>query len=205
MTVAPKIAGAVNTVTGAIKGNRCADLRNQCRAEGVLRHWPCNRWCCHRCKNFIDMFQNGFSVIKDILMGVGIALPLLGQSFLVLRHWLQAWWSRLSFAVANLVIVIKEHWTEIGTFLSGLWESIKNLAGTVWQAISDTIGDIVSGIATFLSGIWTSIATTASSIWTAISTTVRWHRAGHCRYNHEYLERICVGFRPAARSIPISI
>ena len=33
----------------------------------------------------------------------------------------------------------------------------------------------------------------------------RWHCTGHCRYNHEYLERICVGFRSAARSIPISI
>ena len=66
-------------------------------------------------KNFIDMFQNGFSVVKDIS-----PLLLLVLSFSAHRHWVAGVVAAIVFAVANLVIVIKEHWTEIVTFLSGL-------------------------------------------------------------------------------------
>ncbi|MEI3219699.1 MAG: hypothetical protein V8S08_08935 [Lachnoclostridium sp.] len=89
MTMAPKIAVA--------------------RAEGILRHWPCNRWCYHRCKNSIDMFQNGFSVVKDILMGVGIALAAVGAVILGAPALVASVVAAIIFAVANLVIVIKEH------------------------------------------------------------------------------------------------
>ena len=77
------------------------------------------------------MFQNGFSVVKDILMRVGIALAAVGAVILGAPALVAGVVAAIVFAVANLVIAVKEHWTEIGTFLSGLWENIKALAGTV--------------------------------------------------------------------------
>ena len=89
MTMAPKIAGAVLKVfsgIGLVIG-------------GVIT----------AAKNFIDMFQNGFSVVKDILMGVGIALAAVGAVILGAPALVAGVVAAIIFAVANLVIVIKEH------------------------------------------------------------------------------------------------
>ena len=151
------------------------------------------------------MFQNGFSLVKDILMGVGIALATVGAVILGAPALIAGVVAAIVFCSGEPCHSDQRALDGNRNLLSGLWRTSKTLAGTAWQAISDTIGSIVSGIATFLSGIWTSIATTASSIWTAISTTVGDIVQGIVDTNHKYLERICVGFRPAARSIPISI
>ena len=172
MTMAPKIAGAVNGITGAIKGIGAATSGISAVVKVFSGIGMIISGVVIAVKNFVDMFVNGFSVIKDILMGVGIALAAVGAVILGAPALVAGIVAAIVFAVANLVIVIKEHWTEIGTFLSGLWENIKMLADTVWNAISTTISSIVSGIAEFLSGIWTSISTTVSTVWTAISTTI---------------------------------
>ena len=172
MTMAPKIAGAVNGITGAIKGIGAATSGISAVVKVFSGIGMIISGVVIAVKNFVDMFVNGFSVVKDILMGVGIALAAVGAVILGAPALVAGIVAAIVFAVANLVIVIKEHWTEIGTFLSGLWENIKTLASTVWTAISATISGIVSGIAEFLSGIWASISTTVSTVWTAISTTI---------------------------------
>lgn len=172
MTMAPKIAGAVNGITGAVKGIGAATSGVGAVLKAFSGIGLVIAGIMTAVKNFIDMFTNGFSVVKDILMGIGIAIAAVGAVILGAPAAVAGVVAAIVYAIANLVIVIKEHWTEIGSFLSGLWESMKALAASVWQAISDTIGGIVSGIGAFLSGIWTNISTTASTIWTAISTTV---------------------------------
>lgn len=172
MTMAPKIAGSVKGITSAFSGISAG-------ASGIGAVFSAFAGIASiiggailAVKNFIDMFQNGFSAVKDVLMGIGIALAAVGAVMLGAPALIAGVVAAIVFAVANAVILIKEHWTEILTFFSGLWDTIKTLANTAWQSISDTISGIVGGIADFLSGVWTTIGTTASTIWTTISTTI---------------------------------
>lgn len=172
MTMAPKIAGAFKSVSGIVSGISTASSG----IVGVLKVFSgiglVVGGVITAVKSFIDMFSNGFSVVKDVIMGIGIALAAIGAVILGAPALVAGIVAAIGFVVANLVILIKEHWQELGDFLSGFWESVKSVASTAWQAVSDTIGGIVSGIAEFLSGIWTSISETASSIWNAISTAI---------------------------------
>ena len=68
------IAGAVNTVTGAIKGIGAATSGISAVLKVFSGIGLVIGGAITAVKNFINMFQNGFSVVKDILMGVGIAL-----------------------------------------------------------------------------------------------------------------------------------
>ena len=121
MTMAPKIAGAMNMVTGAIKGIGAATSGISAVLKVFSGIGLVIGGAITAVKNFIDMFQNGFSLVKDILMGVGIALAAVGAVILGAPALIAGVVAAIVFAGANLVIVIKEHWTEIGTFLSGLW------------------------------------------------------------------------------------
>ena len=68
------IAGAVNTVTGAIKGIGAATSGISAVLKVFSGIGLVIGGAITAVKNFINMFQNGFSVVKDILMEVGIAL-----------------------------------------------------------------------------------------------------------------------------------
>ena len=68
------IAGAVNTVTGAIKGIGAATSGISAVLKVFSGIGLVIGGAITAAKNFINMFQNGSSVVKDILMGVGIAL-----------------------------------------------------------------------------------------------------------------------------------
>lgn len=138
-------------------------------------------------------------------MGVGIALAAVGAVILGAPALVAGVVAAIVFAVANLVIVIKEHWTKIGTFLSGLWENIKTLAGTAWQ------GNLRYDWKHRLWNCNVSFRYLDEHCYNCFfhldchQHDRRWHCAGYRRYNHEYLERICVGFRPAARSLSVSV
>ena len=68
------IAGAVHTVTGAIKGIGVATSGISAVLKVFSGIGLVIGGAITAVKNFINMFQNGFSVVKDILMDVGIAL-----------------------------------------------------------------------------------------------------------------------------------
>ena len=123
-------------------------------------------------KNFSDMFVNGFSAIKEILMTVGIALAAVGAVILGAPAAVAAVVAGIVWAVANLVILIKNHWSEIAEFLSNLWNGIKESAVNVWSGIGDALGGMLGGLAEFFSGIWNSILEVTSRVWTSIYETV---------------------------------
>ncbi len=64
-------------------------------------------------KNFADMFQNGFDVVKEILMGVGIAIAAVGAIVLGIPGTIAAVIAAIVFAVANLAVAIKNHGDDI--------------------------------------------------------------------------------------------
>jgi phage-related protein len=77
--------------------------------------------------------------------------------------------------IVGLVMVIKEHWTEIGEFFSGLWEGIKNIALAVWDAITQAFMAAIgvlkaawNAVLDFFKGIGATIAGFFVSLWEKI-------------------------------------
>ena len=114
--------------------------------------------------NFVDMFKNGFSVVKDILMGIGIALAAVGAVILGAPAAVAAAVAGIVFAVANLVIAIKQHWDEILSFVSELpgrmaeflteaVEKVKTWAADLLSVASQAARDAVTAVGDFFAGL----------------------------------------------------
>ena len=125
--------------------------------------------------NFIDMFKNGFSIIKDILMGVGIALAAVGAVILGAPALVAAAIDGIVFAVANLVIVIKEHWDQIVEFIQQIPSKIGEIVDAVvaWfealpGRISEFLSQVISGIQEWGSNLLESASQVVSTAIDAI-------------------------------------
>ena len=110
--------------------------------------------------NFVDMFKNGFSVVKDILMGLGIALAAVGAVILGAPAAVAAAVGGIVFAVAILVMAIKQHWDEILSFVSELpgrmaeflteaVERVKTWAADLLSVASQAARDAVTAVGDF--------------------------------------------------------
>lgn len=108
--------------------------------------------------SFIDMFMNGFSWVKEILMVVGIALAAVFAVIIGAPIIAAAAVAGIIAAIATLVIVIKDNWDKIVEFVMNLGASIKegldnakasfmNWANGVkafWGNVFNNIGNTVS-------------------------------------------------------------
>ena len=168
----PKIAGVLTTIGGAIQkvvgffaefGSTIAGI-GSIIAGSILA-----------VTNFIDMFKNGFSIIKDILMGVGIALAAVGAVILGAPALVAAAIAGIVFAVANLVIVIKEHWDQIVEFIQQIPSKIGEIVDAVvaWfealpGRISEFLSQVISGIQEWGSNLLESASQVVSTAIDAI-------------------------------------
>lgn len=103
--------------------------------------------------NFVSMFQNGFSVVKDILMGVGIALAAVGAVILGAPAVVAAVVAGIVFAVANLVILIKEHFNQIVSFIQQIPEKVGSFVDAVVAWFQELPGRILEFLTQVITGI----------------------------------------------------
>lgn len=75
--------------------------------------------------SFVSMFRNGFSVVKEILMVLGIALAAVGAVILGAPATIAAVVAGIIAAVATLAVVVKEHWESIAAFFGKIGDGIK--------------------------------------------------------------------------------
>ncbi len=122
--------------------------------------------------SFVDMLQNGFSVIKEVLMGIGIAIAAVGAIILGVPAAVAAVVAAVVFVVANLVILLKNHWADIVNFFKEGWASFtagcKEFADGVAKSVSEKFTAMKEGIA----NIWTNITTATSTAWNTVKTSV---------------------------------
>ena len=83
--------------------------------------------------NFVSMFRNGFNVVKEILMVLGIALAAVGAVILGAPATIAAVVAGIIAAVATLAVVIKEHWESIAAFFGKIGDGIKWVGDKVAQ------------------------------------------------------------------------
>lgn len=121
--------------------------------------------------NFVDMFKNGFNVIKEILMVVGIALAAVGAIILGAPALVAGVVAGIVALVATLVVVVKEHWNEIKAFLGtiGSWimsnviTPIANAFKTLWNGIVEFLQPVIDVLLT----MWESFKTMVSTVWSS--------------------------------------
>lgn len=114
---------------------------------------------------FFDMWNNGFSLAKEAVMLVGIALAAVGAILLGVPAVVAAIVAGIVAAVATAVVLIHEHWDEIKEFAIGVWESIKE----AWSNAGEWFdANVIQPVAEFFSGLWEDIETLASDTWRAV-------------------------------------
>ena len=142
--------------------------------------------------NFFAMWQDGFSWLNEALMILGTAITAIGAVILGIGAAPAAIVAAVVAAVATVAIVIKDHWTEICTFFSGLaewfdknvitpiveffrglWEKVsgffQNLwddVSEVWQTASEWFSEkVIEPIVGFFQGLWTRVKQVFQGLW----------------------------------------
>lgn len=118
-------------------------------------------------KEFVDMWVNGWDIIKTILEALGIALAAVGAVILGAPALVAGVVAGIVFAVSQLAILIHQHWDEISKWFSETWAKFKDWCGTTWENIVSTIAGVWSGLTERLRGVWETVKSFFASIWGA--------------------------------------
>lgn len=142
--------------------------------------------------NFFAMWQDGFSWLNEALMILGTAITAIGAVILGIGAAPAAIVAAVVAAAATVAIVIKDHWTEICTFFSGLgkwfdknvispiveffrglWEAVSGFfqdlwddISEIWQTASDWFSEtVIEPIVGFFQGLWTRVKQVFQGLW----------------------------------------
>lgn len=142
--------------------------------------------------NFFAMWQDGFSWLNEALMILGTAITAIGAVILGIGAAPAAIVAAVVAAAATVAIVIKDHWTEICTFFSGLgkwfdknvispiveffrglWETVSGFfqdlwddISEIWQTASDWFSEtVIEPIVGFFQGLWTRVKQVFQGLW----------------------------------------
>ena len=118
-------------------------------------------------KEFVDMWVNGWDIIKTILEALGIAIAAVGAVILGAPALVAGVVAGIVFAVSQLAILIHQHWDEISKWFSETWAKFKDWCGATWENIVSTIAGVWSGLTERLRGVWEAVKSFFASIWGA--------------------------------------
>ncbi len=118
--------------------------------------------------SFFSMWENGFSIAKEVVMVLGTALTAVGAIILGAPALVAAVVAAIVAAVATAVIIIKEHWEDILNFYQAMWGTIKEIAGTIAEWFKT---NVIEPVKAFFSEMWDSLKTFASDAWAFIQGT----------------------------------
>lgn len=160
----PKIAGIFSSIGGAVQkvigffaefGSTIAGI-GSIIAGAILA-----------VTNFVDMFVNGFSAVKEALMVVGIALAAVGAVILGAPALVAAAIAGIVAAVATAVVVIKEHWDQIVEFFQSIPDKLSELGSAIaeWgSGVLDNIGEFIDSVIEWFSELPGKIIDAISSL-----------------------------------------
>ncbi len=147
--------------------------------------------------SFIDMWNNGFSWIKEAIMAVGIALAAVGAVILGAPVLVAAVVAGIVAAVATIAVAMHDNWdqivavwnkaatwfdsnvvTPIVEFFRGLWQNVFSFFSqlwdgivAIWQSVSEWFQNtVITPVSTAFDTACQFIGTLFSTLWTIIST-----------------------------------
>ena len=134
--------------------------------------------------SFVDQWKNGFNVIKAIILTIGSLLVALGLVILgVCGGWIPFVVALVVAGLAELVIIVKEHWEQIKSFIGNIASWINDhiiqpvinffrpmfdLIGQMWNTFMGTVSHVVERIKGFIGELIAGI----KSIWDNIMSYV---------------------------------
>lgn len=138
--------------------------------------------------SFVDMWNNGWSIIGEILKDLGIAIAAIGVGITTtIGAPVIAIVAAITAAVTTIVIVVKDHWEDIKKVFGKVadWFS-KNVIEPVKKFFKD-LGEKISG---FFTNAWNKI----KSIWKAVKTWFKVHVVDPVKTLFSNLKDKVVGF-----------
>lgn len=102
--------------------------------------------------SFVDMFKNGISAVKELIMGIGTALIVVGAIILGAAAWPAVLVAAIAFAVANIVLLIKNHWEEIVSFFQGIIQTVGEIVTSIidwFKQLPEKVSEICEEVKTF--------------------------------------------------------
>lgn len=138
-------------------------------------------------KNFFDMWENGWSILKTIFEAIGIALAAIGAVILGAPALVAGVIAGIVFAISQIVIVVHDNWDAIKSWWSGtavpffqmVWnyivQFISNIAAGIKEKVMlivNVIASVIKGSMSTISAVFNGIKNTISSILNAIKTTI---------------------------------
>ena len=138
-------------------------------------------------KNFFDMWENGWSILKTIFEAIGIALAAIGAVILGAPALVAGVIAGIVFAISQIVIVVHDNWDAIKSWWSGtavpffqmVWNYIVQFISNIAKGIKEkvmlivnVIASVIQGSMSTISAVFNGIKNTISSILNAIKTTI---------------------------------
>lgn len=96
--------------------------------------------------NFVSMLKDGFSWMKEALMILGTGLAAIGAVVLGAPAAVAAAVAGITAAVATLIVVVKDNWDAIASFLAGAINKAKEIGGNIIQGLLNGITGAFKGI-----------------------------------------------------------
>lgn len=96
--------------------------------------------------NFVSMLKDGFSWMKEALMILGTGLAAIGAVVLGAPAAVAAAVAGITAAVATLIVVVKDNWDAIASFLTGAIKKAKEIGGNIIQGLLNGITGAFKGI-----------------------------------------------------------
>lgn len=100
--------------------------------------------------NFVSMLKDGFSWMKEALMILGAGLAAIGAVVLGAPAAVAAAVAGIAAAVATLIVVVKDNWDAITSFLKNAVQKAKEIGGNIIQGLLDGITGAFKGITGWL-------------------------------------------------------
>lgn len=100
--------------------------------------------------NFVSMLKDGFSWMKEALMVLGTALAAIGAVILGAPAAVAAAVAGITAAVATIIVVVKDNWDAIASFLKNAVNSAKEIGGNIVKGLLNGITGAFKGIASWV-------------------------------------------------------
>lgn len=120
-------------------------------------------------KEFVDMWKDGWDIIKTILEALGIALAAVGAVLLGAPAAVAAAVAGIVFAVSQLAILIHQHFEEIVSFIKECWNGITEFFNELWSGIVSLAESIFSTLQEFFTILWSSIVEGIMLAWSGVT------------------------------------
>lgn len=111
-------------------------------------------------KNFISMWENGFSAINEILMVLGVALAGVGAVILGAPALVAGVVAGIVAALGTAVVVIHDNWDSIVEFFTTTFDKLKTTVSeklgqmvSAIQSMPDKIGSVIESIANWFNSL----------------------------------------------------